>query len=60
MFLSAAMLLRYSLQLETEASAIEAAIDAALDAGLRTADIANPGQAIVSTDQFAAAVIRNL
>ncbi len=60
MFLSAAMLLRYSLQLEDEASAIEAAIDAALDAGLRTADIASPGQASASTDEFAAAVIRHL
>lgn len=60
MFLSAAMLLRYSLQLEDEASAIEAAIDAALDAGLRTADIARPGQTSVSTDEFAAAVMRNL
>ncbi len=57
MFLSAAMLLRYSLQLEAEASAIESAVDAALDAGLRTADIASPGEASVTTDEFAAAVI---
>ncbi len=57
MFLSAAMLLRYSLQLEAEAGAIESAIDAALDAGLRTADIASPGEASVTTDEFAAAVI---
>ena len=60
MFLSAAMLLRYSLQLEEEARAIESAIDAALDAGLRTADIARPGQASVSTDEFAAAVLQRL
>ena len=60
MFLSAAMLLRYSLQLEEEARAIESAIDAALDAGLRTADIASPGQASVSTDEFAAAVLQRL
>ncbi len=57
MFLSAAMLLRYSLQLQAEASAIESAVDAALDAGLRTADIASPGEASVTTDEFAAAVI---
>lgn len=60
MFLSAAMLLRYSLQLEQEARAIESAVDAALDAGLRTADIASPGQVSVSTDEFAAAVIQRL
>ena len=60
MFLSAAMLLRYSLQLEGEASAIEAAIDAALDVGLRTADIARSGETNVSTDEFATAVIRHL
>ena len=56
MFLSAAMLLRYSLQLEDEARAIEAAIDEALAAGLRTADIAGADESAVSTDDFAAAV----
>lgn len=60
MFLSAAMLLRYSLGLDDEARAIESAIDAALEAGLRTADIASPGQTSVSTDEFAAAVIQRL
>lgn len=38
--LSAAMLLRYSFGLETEAKAIEAAVNAVLDAGWRTGDIA--------------------
>ena len=38
--LSAAMLLRWSLHLEAEASAIESAVSAVLDAGARTADIA--------------------
>ena len=37
--LSAAMMLRYSFDLEAEARAIEAAVDAVLDAGCRTADI---------------------
>lgn len=37
--LSAAMLLRYSLGLEAEARAIEAAVSAALDAGCHTADL---------------------
>ena len=60
MFLSAAMLLRYSLGLETEASAIESAVDAALAQGLRTADIAGKDGVSVSTDEFAAAVISRL
>ena len=60
MFLSAAMLLRYSLQLEAEAQAIESAIDAALEAGLRTADIAGAGETPVSTAEFAAAVLSRL
>src|SRR5450432_3916754 len=38
--LSAAMLLRYSLQLETEALAIEAAVSRAVDAGCLPADLA--------------------
>ena len=38
--LSAAMLLRYSFKLETEAKAIEAAVNAVLDDGWRTGDIA--------------------
>ena len=38
--LSAAMLLRYSFNLETEAKAIEGAVNAVLDAGWRTGDIA--------------------
>ena len=60
MFLSAAMLLRYSLGLEAEAASIEAAIDAALAAGLRTADIAGKDGGAVSTEEFAGAVIAEL
>ena len=37
--LSAAMMLRYSFDMPTEADEIEAAVSAVLDAGLRTADI---------------------
>ncbi len=39
MFLSAAMLLRHGLALESEAAAVESAVQAALDAGLRTVDL---------------------
>lgn len=60
MFLSAAMLLRYSLGLEAEAAAIESAVDAALAAGLRTADIARAGEQPASTDDFAAEVISQI
>lgn len=60
MFLSAAMLLRYSLQLEDEAKAIENAIDAVLGDGLRTADITDSAGEFASTDEFAQAVIAKL
>ena len=60
MFLSAAMLLRYSLQLEDEATAIETAIDAVLAEGLRTADIRGADGNFVTTDEFAEAVIEKL
>lgn len=58
MFLSAAMLLRYSMQLEAEAQSIETAVDAVLEEGLGTADIKREGA--VSTDEFAQAVISRL
>ncbi len=40
--LSAAMMLRHSLELEAEANAVESAVQAALEAGYRTRDIAGP------------------
>ncbi|HET9405831.1 MAG TPA: 3-isopropylmalate dehydrogenase [Candidatus Sulfotelmatobacter sp.] len=50
--LSAAMLLRHSFQLETEAGAIESAVSATLDAGLRTADLADKAHPPLSTEQM--------
>jgi 3-isopropylmalate dehydrogenase len=47
--LSAAMLLRSSLGLASEAAAVEQAVDAVLAAGHRTADLAAPGQPTVGT-----------
>jgi 3-isopropylmalate dehydrogenase len=44
--LSAAMLLRYSLQLETEARAIESAVSRAIDSGRLPADLAPAGAGI--------------
>ena len=49
--LSAAMLLRYSLQAEDAAKAIETAIDKTLDDGYRTADIFSEGLKKVGTDE---------
>jgi 3-isopropylmalate dehydrogenase len=56
--LSAAMLLRHSLGLEAEASAIEHAVEAALDAGARTSDIGKAGS--ISTRQFGEVILQQL
>lgn len=58
MILSAAMMLRYSLELEAEARAVEAAIEAALSDGARTADIATSDS--ISTGEFTGAVLGHL
>lgn len=55
--LSAAMLLRYTLGLETEAKAIEQAVEIVLDSGARTADLAPRGSQYQSTNEFAQAII---
>jgi 3-isopropylmalate dehydrogenase len=47
--LSAAMLLRYSFKLETEAACVEAAVGAVLTAGARTKDLARPGENVLRT-----------
>jgi 3-isopropylmalate dehydrogenase len=54
--LSAALLLRYSLQLEAEAAGIEAAVDATITAGHRTADLGGR----LSTKQMADEIISRL
>jgi len=54
--LSAAMLLRHSLGLEDEAAAIEAAVNQVLTDGLRTGDIAEPGESTVGTAEMGEAV----
>ncbi|MDQ7030497.1 MAG: 3-isopropylmalate dehydrogenase [Ardenticatenia bacterium] len=48
--LSAALLLRYSLNLEQEARCVEEAVRQALAQGLRTADIARPNETPVATE----------
>jgi 3-isopropylmalate dehydrogenase len=56
MFLSAAMMLRHGLGLETEAAAIESAVDRALAAGLRTRDLGGSA----GTREATQAVLSNL
>lgn len=55
--LSVAMLCRYSLRGEREAKAIENAVSRVLEAGYRTADIAVPGQPVVTTQQMGDLVV---
>lgn len=50
--LSAAMMLRHSFGLSTEADAVEAAVSTVLDAGHRTGDIAKPGEAILTCSEM--------
>jgi len=58
--LSAALLLRHSLGLESEARAIEAAVAKALSRGSRTADIAANGAKSLSTREMGDAVLAAL
>ncbi len=58
--LSAAMLLRHSLDLEAEAAQVEAAVAAVLDEGFRTADLVPAGQQAVSTTEMGTAVAEKL
>src|SRR5262245_12157305 len=58
--LSAAMMLRYSLDQAAAAARIEAAVRKVLSAGLRTADIHTPGTRRVGTAEMGAAVLEAL
>jgi len=52
MILSAAMMLRYSFNLEEEASAIEKAVQHVLEAGKRTKDLVKYQSSFITTDQM--------
>jgi 3-isopropylmalate dehydrogenase len=54
--LSAAMLLRHSFKLETEAACIESAVAGVLAAGHRTRDLAKPGHPALSTAEMGSKV----
>jgi 3-isopropylmalate dehydrogenase len=58
--LSVAMMLRHSLGQDAAAALIEKAVDNVLENGIRTADIAIPGQVPVGTDQMGDAIVKAL
>ena len=58
--LSAALLLRYSFELEQEAACVENAVRAALNQGNRTADLVRTGQAPISTSEMGRRVVAEL
>ena len=58
--LSVGMMFRYTFGREDLASRIEAAVRKALAAGLRTGDIASPGEAVIGTRELGDAVVAAL
>jgi 3-isopropylmalate dehydrogenase len=58
--LSFAMMLRYSFDLADEAELVEESVRQALGSGVRTGDIARPGQTRVSTRSMGDAVLHEL
>jgi 3-isopropylmalate dehydrogenase len=58
--LSAAMLLRHSLELEDEAQAIESAVEAVLAEGYRTKDIYEGGTTLVGTKAMGSLVVERI
>ena len=59
MILSAAMMLRHGLAMESEAAAIESAVDRALEEGLRTADLGGDGDDAEATKAVLANLVRS-
>ncbi|MDX2143128.1 MAG: 3-isopropylmalate dehydrogenase [Rhodospirillaceae bacterium] len=60
MILSFAMMLRYSFSLGADADLLERAVQNVLSAGIRTGDIAEPGQTPIGTTAMADAVVKEL
>lgn len=58
--LSAAMMLRYSFDLDQEADAVEAAVQKVLSEGFRTADIDSPGCKRVSTTEMGDLIAKHI
>jgi len=57
---SIAMMLRYSLDLDEEATAVESAIRHAIESGARTADLAVAGDKVMSSAEMTEAILREL
>ncbi|MSO97167.1 MAG: 3-isopropylmalate dehydrogenase [Rhodospirillaceae bacterium] len=60
MILSFAMMLRYSFNLGTDADLLKRAVQNVLSSGVRTSDIAEPGQTAIGTTAMADAVVKEL
>jgi len=58
--LSTAMMLRYSLGMETEASVVEEAVDAVLSSGQRTHDLAGEGETALNTAEMTAVIVERV
>jgi 3-isopropylmalate dehydrogenase len=58
--LSLGMMLRYTFNLGEWADRVEGAVKKTLAQGIRTADIAKPGETVATTAQMGAAVVENL
>ncbi|MGY9003938.1 MAG: isocitrate/isopropylmalate family dehydrogenase, partial [Rhodospirillales bacterium] len=58
--LSYAMCLRYSFDMDDDATLVEQAVKNLLDSGLRTADIMQPGKTKVSTEAMGEALVNEL
>ena len=58
--LSAAMMLRYTFDLDKEADAIEKAVKAVLEEGYRTIDISKPGESQVQCDEMGSLVAQRV
>jgi len=56
--LSAAMMLKYSFNLQKEADAVDAAVESVLNAGLRTADLARKGEKFIPCREMGDAVVK--
>ena len=58
--LSAAMMLRYSFDLDREANVIEEAIEKVLKQGYRTSDIMSDGKTLVGTKEMGDLIVANM
>jgi 3-isopropylmalate dehydrogenase len=58
--LSAAMMLRHSLNMPNEAAVVEQAVDAVLTAGHRTRDLARPGEKALNTAEMMTLIVEQI